>query len=189
VAIDNTRLLAMCADADGCKVSLATVGWRYQGDSGMNIQAPWEHMSCRMYVVPGVGPGGSDAWSVSEGCGQWYATWPDNAGTPTWGTPPGFFAPYRTGFFGYDGYDGASAGADRWPVLHDKACYFAESAPNTAAVQATFVADNAKGFSLIASHPSWAGTDWVGYDPNSASDLGLWPASATDRACVLVIED
>ncbi|OGQ91274.1 MAG: hypothetical protein A2289_14005 [Deltaproteobacteria bacterium RIFOXYA12_FULL_58_15] len=177
LAVDNARLLSLCADPDGCAISLAVVNWSFAGEL---IAAPWDGMPCRFFIEEDGGVSGSNAWAVSAACGNWYAIWKDANmdGVPdAWSTPPGFFAPYRSGFFSNDGYSG-----DSWEVLNNNfACFFSESAPTGAT--GGFASDTAKGFYVVA-----AGPDWL--DSWAANDLDTnWPTTQDGRACVLVVED
>ncbi len=178
LAIDNTQLHALCADDDGCQVSLATIGWHFAGQPALVIAAPYVNSSCRFFIKPGAGPSGSDAWAVSASCAEWYGVFRD---TNADGIPDTLSAnntqayiPYYSGAFGNDG-----SADESLAVLHNRACYLTESAPTGSASE--LVNDTAKGFYLVASHPTWAGSYWVGD--------AYWPSSGTGRSCSLIVED
>jgi hypothetical protein len=117
---------------------------------------------------------------------QWYAKWKD---TNADGAPDTIangvteqYIPFYSGAFGGDGYAGTGDPPDdTTAVLHNRACYFAESAPNTTLNNSRLQNDAAKGFYLVASYPAWAGGYWIGD--------AYWPPASTGRGCLLVIED
>jgi hypothetical protein len=169
--IDHAKLVELCGDRDGCTVSLGVGRWRNGADV---IDTTLVGAPCKMFINPV-----NNTWAVSTACTQWYATWtPNNDGAPTWNSAsPGFYAPYYTSTYGEDGTAPANV------VLHNRACYFAESAPDVSPDHepAAFLADGSPGMYLVASHPTWAGAYYVGD--------AFWDSDDPDRACELIIED
>ncbi|MBI5507756.1 MAG: hypothetical protein HY903_03270 [Deltaproteobacteria bacterium] len=180
--VNDTMFTALCGDEDGCTLRLGTTMW--QNVDALQVSAPC-HLSLH------VNAGAEHWWAVSDGCFQWYGVWADTLpagpppgdGVPDWTNPPGFYAPYRSGAWGVDGditgidYDPGAA-TNAWVVIHNFACYLAESAATGSA--ARLAADNNPGFYLVASHPTWAGS----YYPTTK-----WDSTASGRQCVLIVDD
>ncbi|MEE8409971.1 MAG: hypothetical protein V3T05_10215, partial [Myxococcota bacterium] len=176
--INHAKLVELCGDEDGCTLSLATTRWGVVNGSGVRIDtiaAPLVGAPCRFFIEPGSGD-----WAVSTACSQWYGTWDaDGSGNPIWNGNAGnagFYTPYYTATYGTDGVGGGGA-----VVLHNRACYLAESVPDTVANNGQFTADSAPGFHLIASHPSWGGAFYPGDS--------FWDSADAQRACELIVED
>lgn len=179
VPIDDAKLMAMCADENGCAVSLGIVGWRY---NDIAFEAPWVNASCRLHIRE---RDGQRHWILQSSCYQLYAVHgEDDKGRLKWNEKsPGSFVPYWSGFAGIDGTDKLPNGnGDRRFVLYTGSCVFAEAPHDPESKgQSGLLPDTRPGFYLIAGTPAWGGENYPAGN--------LWPQSAAGRACELVIED
>jgi hypothetical protein len=173
--VDNTSLKALCADKDGCHIALGVEGWRFNAEH--IISGTYFSPTCRFSMTASVEGRRGDVWSTSIDCSQYFVTCPvPSRPCPN---PDGLYIPYWAGAFGIDGVD--RGGADRYAVIHNRACYFTESRPNYDSQQGELEPDSKEGFFLTASHPSWAGPFWPGDR--------FWRTDDPNRACVLVVDD
>jgi hypothetical protein len=182
--IDNTKLLAMCGDDDGCSISLGVTHWNV---GGVADAAHYEHSlrdggACRFYIKDNAG-NGKRTWSVSPSCFQYYATNPSANNPPAALTAFDRFMPYFGNENGLDAKD-----ATTQVVLNFwNACYFAESIPSTCTPAPSGISsdcgtwpDADADFYLFSTYAS----GWYWYPGNT-----WWPSSDTSRACELLIED
>lgn len=177
VAVDNTRLQELCADGDGCTLSLGATRFRDLADPTYIIEAPMHGGPCRFFLDAATG-----SWSLSQYCVAIYGLYAYDSGSSQWQ----FERPYQ--IYEYSnvyGLDGSGGGIDpdggALIVLGFKgACYLAESAPNPSSTAGEFTADSSVGLHLVASGSSWESASIY---PTS------WPGNDGNRACELIIED
>ncbi len=172
-AIDDGVLMDLCADEDGCDMSIAVSG--IDLGSGNEISIPYPGRNCRFFVRELTN---GRHWTVSPDCVYNY-TISTSSGAVN-------LQPYASGNFGIDG-DNASPGI---PVLNywGASCYVAESEPDVAASNGcstgdcdrNFTTDAAKGFYFVA-----AGSDWV-KDPEGGPNKDF---TGVARGCHLTIRD
>ncbi len=185
VSIDDSRLQSLCADEDGCSVSVAVTSWYDLGYSSL-LKAPVSGRACRFFL------NSTDRqWTVSPGCRK--EANPINIvllgthnvaaapGTVDYGDDHAWINPlpgdYNSGEFGTDG-NGSTDGD--WTVLgFRRVCFFSESAPDPASTNGGFYSDQGDiGFHFFASYSSWDGSF-----PSANWD------TASGRSCILTIED
>lgn len=175
--VDDAPFWALCADADGCTLTLGTTGWVV---GGRTMRAPYTGGPCRFFLTT---HDGQRHWAVDESCTVFHALKDVSTGCPNGECPtlPGFYARYFSARFGIDG-DAPTAASDTSHLVlnFERTCALAESAPD-ATTPGGYQPDDASGFFLIASSPSWGPSD---YPP-----LASWPPASNGRACVLIVDD
>lgn len=177
IPIDDERFMALCADEDGCKVTLSLVGWINDGEA---YPLPSPTGSCRLFIRV------VDAkryWHLDWSCSRWYVLWSTGEkGGRVWkAQDPGFFSPYGSLTYGIDGVDGVkSDGDDRGHILSVGGCSLSETPPMKGSKTGQLLPDNSPGFYLIAATAAWLGDSYP---------AAGWPTRAPGRACELLVED
>lgn len=177
IELDDERFLAMCADEDGCKLTVSFIGWV---DGGRVLPTPTTTGSCRLFIRV---LQGRRHWQLDRGCTKWFAGWSysNEKNEPVWRSQkPEFFAPYHSLTYGIDGVDTVqSLEDDRGWVVFVSGCGVAESPPLMTSTNGAVVQDSGPGFFFIAGTKGWAGRSW----PEN------WASGASGRACELLVED
>lgn len=176
--IDDERLTALCADENGCLLTLGIVGWT---ERGLSPEVPLTPTGCRFFLRI---KDGKRHWQVQTSCFQWYAVMDgDEKGNPKWNEKnPGRYVPFWSGYSGIDGADSVDKpGDDRFFVLYLGGCIIAESPPDPESKgRSGLLPDTLPGFYLIAGTESWGGSTYPSKE---------WPPKGAGRACELLVED
>jgi len=175
VAVDDTKLMDLCADSDGCAM---TLGMTNVVDVAGYVQPIVWGPTCRIAMSPR-DLGNKSTWSVGTACYSSYNS-SGSVSAPVWKQT------YVT-----DGYaiDNQVDGAFLLVASFNGACYFSDAQPDAASVAQTFLPDNDKGFFFFAAPPAFTST--LGASNPYPAALWAWPgdASASGRKCILMIED
>ncbi len=208
VAVNQSKLEELCADANGCSITLGATRFRDQLVSSYVIDAPLNGGECRFYLDLA-----NHSWTLSQDCVATYGVYAYNQAASAYQFSRAYQRYEYSSSYGFDGSGttgtytcGSTQGGDLdgQPLIvasFKGACYFAEAPADTTTSQTgCFTADNSNGFYLTASHPAW---DYPGSYPKADVDLDgdgdndstgapaprPWLAEDAQRQCVLTIKD
>lgn len=181
LAVDQTRLVSLCGDADGCSLTLGATRFVDVSQSNYLIEAPLHGGSCKFYLDA------SGSWSLSQPCVARFGLYKYDTGQ----AKEVFDRPYQmyeySNVYGKDGSNSDATDEDGGALIvmgFKGTCYLAEAAHDSTSNTGAFLADNVAGLTLIASGPAWD-TATIYASGNAAQ----WPASDANRACILLVED
>ena len=208
VAINESKLEELCADANGCSINLGATRFHDQAVPSYVIAAPLNGGECRFYLDLA-----NHSWTLSQDCVATYGVYAYNGTSGQYEFSRAYQRYEYSSAYGFDGSGatgtytcGGTQGGDLdgQPLIvasFKGACYFAEAPADTAGAQTgCFTADNSAGFYLTASHPAWdypgsypkADVDADGdgdHDGTGAPAPRPWLAEDAQRQCVLTIKD
>ncbi len=181
--VNNAKLEELCADANGCSITLGATRFRDNRQPDYVIDAPINGGECRFYLNTA-----RHSWTVSQDCVAMYGLYRANEATNVYDVFDRAYQRYE--YSNVYGIDGSGAGgnydecleyegddpkqqpgdADGFPLIvmgFKGACYLAESEPDLAKNNGCLQTDSGAGLFLIASHPTW---DYGGAYPKADND-------------------
>lgn len=184
LAINEAKLEELCADRNGCSITLGATRFRDNREPSYVIDAPINGGECRFYLDTA-----RHSWTLSQECVAVYGLYRSNQANTAYEFDRAYQRYEYGNTYGLDGsgnanaYDCLARDANNVPVPQSGdadgvplivasfkgGCYLTEAPPDTSkpAGSGCFTPDNGVGFYLIASHPSW---DYTGAYPKADND-------------------
>lgn len=181
--VNQAKLEELCADANGCSITLGATRFHDNRQPDYVIDAPINGGECRFYLNSA-----NHSWTLSQDCAAMYGLYAWNKTSQRYEFDRAYQRYEYANVYGYDGSGNnntyncqqVDANGDPVPQAGDQdgvplivasfkgGCYLAEATPDLTKPQSgCFTPDNSVGFHLIVSHPAW---DYPGSYPKADND-------------------